>query len=247
MERFALGILATGCSVVVPGPGDLTPTQGSDAGTDAQTHDMDAGRDAGADAGHDGGADSGHHGGRDAGFDAAADATVDLDAGSCGMCEGTTPFCDSTGACVECLENSHCDDGLHCTVDRCSFGTCTSTPQNFCVAEVVAGNARTCARYATGAVYCWGSNSSGALGDGTTDNRNVPVQTRDITDAAELALGAFHSCARRSNGRVMCWGANNHGQLGDGTMTDRLTPVSVTDLVDAVELAASGSTVSSTQ
>lgn len=127
MERFALGILATGCSVVVPGPGDLTPTQGSDAGTDAQTHDMDAGRDAGADAGHDGGADSGHHGGRDAGFDAAADATVDLDAGSCGMCEGTTPFCDSTGACVECLENSHCDDGLHCTVDRCSFGTCTST------------------------------------------------------------------------------------------------------------------------
>src|SRR5690606_22431488 len=133
------------------------------------------------------------------GHDAGLDGAVDGDAGVCGTCKGTTPFCDPTGTCVQCLENSHCDDGSHCTVDRCSFGTCTSTPQTGCVAEVTMSSGHTCARYATGGVACWGTNTFGALGDGTTTWSNVPVRAQGISDAAELAVGIGYSCARRTS------------------------------------------------
>ena len=37
---------------------------------------------------------------------------------------------------------------------------------------------RACGLTTTGALYCWGSNSSGALGDGTYRDRSTPVLVR---------------------------------------------------------------------
>ena len=39
-----------------------------------------------------------------------------------------------------------------------------------------AGRLHTCGVTPEGLVYCWGLNSFGELGDGTTIDRNVPVQ-----------------------------------------------------------------------
>jgi alpha-tubulin suppressor-like RCC1 family protein len=42
------------------------------------------------------------------------------------------------------------------------------------VVALDAGPANTCATRATGAVYCWGANAQGQLGDGSKVNRLVP-------------------------------------------------------------------------
>jgi alpha-tubulin suppressor-like RCC1 family protein len=82
----------------------------------------------------------------------------------------------------------------------------------------------------TGAVTCWGDNSGGELGDGTTEKRSMPVQVQDLSNALQLALGAGHSCALLSDHTVWCWGRGDLGELGDGTMNSSSRPVMVQGL-----------------
>ena len=85
-----------------------------------------------------------------------------------------------------------------------------------------------CGITATGAVYCWGFNAKGELGDGSTANRSRPVLVRGGVNFAAVSSGTLHTCAVTTAGAAYCWGANSYGQLGDGTTTDGLTPVLVT-------------------
>lgn len=81
--------------------------------------------------------------------------------------------------------------------------------------EVEAGTgAYSCARQSTGAVFCWGSNASGQLGNaGGTGNFSRPVQvvgeggTGTLSGALALSLGA-KACARLAS-RVLCWGGSS--------------------------------------
>ncbi len=89
-------------------------------------------------------------------------------------------------------------------------------------------SAHHCAISTAGALFCWGSNSSGQLGDFTGTSRNVPVASTAATaDAAQISTGAEHSCARYATGRVECWGVNDVGQLGNGTATPFEVPATV--------------------
>jgi alpha-tubulin suppressor-like RCC1 family protein len=105
--------------------------------------------------------------------------------------------------------------------------------------ELAAGSRHTCARRASGAVVCWGSNVSGQLGDGTTTDSGLPVVVGGLTDAVEIdsGVGTGHTCARRASGVVVCWGWNGFGGVGDGTVFDRSSPVVVPGLTDAVEIS----------
>ncbi len=103
--------------------------------------------------------------------------------------------------------------------------------------EISVGGHHTCARQAE-RVVCWGSNSSGQLGDGTTESSATPVAVLGLNDAVEIAAGGSHTCARRASGRVVCWGANAGGELGDGTTMRSPIPTEVSGLTDAVEIAA---------
>ncbi|MTA71746.1 MAG: hypothetical protein F2551_04295, partial [Actinobacteria bacterium] len=47
--------------------------------------------------------------------------------------------------------------------------------------QVTVGTYFTCALKSDQTVWCWGLNSSGQLGDGTTTNRNRPVQVSGLT------------------------------------------------------------------
>ncbi len=94
------------------------------------------------------------------------------------------------------------------------------------------------------AVFCWGANDRGQLGDGSRDDRSSPVRVADLDPALgvfDLALGRSHSCTVTgesasvshsdptmggigSHRMLRCWGANEHGQLGTGDRDDRSRP-----------------------
>ena len=98
---------------------------------------------------------------------------------------------------------------------------------------LAAGLYHTCAILDDGSVSCWGYNSNGQLGDGTTTNRNTPTQTSSLgTDRTAVAIstGQHHTCAILDDGSVSCWGDNDYGKLGDGTTTDRNTPTQTSSL-----------------
>jgi alpha-tubulin suppressor-like RCC1 family protein len=69
-----------------------------------------------------------------------------------------------------------------------------------------------CAIDAQQRVRCWGSNSYGQLGDGSSDH-NVPSQPV-LANVTSMAVGGDHTCVV-SSGNVLCWGRNNYGQLGE--------------------------------
>lgn len=93
--------------------------------------------------------------------------------------------------------------------------------------SVAAGGVHSLALKDDGTVWAWGFNDTGQLGDGTTTDRNTPVQVSALSDIAAIAAGYDHSLALKSDGTVWAWGYNYDGQLGDGTTYNRNIPVQV--------------------
>ena len=102
---------------------------------------------------------------------------------------------------------------------------------------VAAGSYHSCALKVDNTVWCWGDNSFGQLGDGTTTERLTAVQVKSITGIVAIGAGGDHSCGLKSDGTVWCWGRNNNGQLGDGSTVNRNSPVQVASLTNVVNIA----------
>jgi alpha-tubulin suppressor-like RCC1 family protein len=103
------------------------------------------------------------------------------------------------------------------------------------VIELVSGTNHTCALTSANQVYCWGLNSSGQLGDGTTGNRNRPVLVSGLEGTiVSISAGAEFTCALNSANDLYCWGSNTTGQLNDGTEENRSTPVEATEVSNVV-------------
>ena len=122
------------------------------------------------------------------------------------------------------------------------------------VTKVYAGGNSTCA-VKTGALYCWGRNDQGQLGDGTTTDRSVPTvvastfnTANTVMTSAGFSMSSGHTCATSWTGSygLYCWGDNAYGQLGDGTTIDKLVPTAVTGVVNTQGTKAVGTTRFST-
>ncbi len=102
------------------------------------------------------------------------------------------------------------------------------------LSEVDAGEEHTCVRTSSGGMYCWGRNNNGRLGDGTYDDKLVPVQVTGLASGVtSIDAGRLHSCAV-VNGGAKCWGNNSDGQLGDGTTSGKNIPTDVSGLTSGV-------------
>ena len=108
------------------------------------------------------------------------------------------------------------------------------------ISQVTVGARHSCALRAVGTVTCWGNNSSGELGDGSTTTRHVAMTVPGLTDVVDIAAGASHTCAVRVDGALFCWGQNSEHQLGDGTIRDRRLPTLVLSGVQSVSLGTAG-------
>ena len=108
------------------------------------------------------------------------------------------------------------------------------------IAAIAAQGDRTCAVTASGAVKCWGANSLGGVGDGTTQDRSRPVDVAGLVGVRSVVLSNSTTCVLTTAGGVKCWGGDRPSQ-GNGYGEASLTPVDVTALTSGVASIAGGS------
>jgi len=102
------------------------------------------------------------------------------------------------------------------------------------VVEMSLGSAHTCARVRDGAVYCWGLNTDGQLGNGTIKNTVEPTIVPNLRGVTQLALGGFQSYALREDGRVVAW-----GKVGSSSIKT-VKPQLIESLNGVIEIVAGG-------
>jgi alpha-tubulin suppressor-like RCC1 family protein len=97
------------------------------------------------------------------------------------------------------------------------------------VERISAGGDFTCARTTDASLFCWGANTEGQLGIGTTLQHTRPVEVVTLgTRVGRIATGGAHACAfTEDDGLVWCWGDNGAGQLGLADTARRLVPTLV--------------------
>ena len=132
---------------------------------------------------------------------------------------------------------AQCSQGSSVPATACST-TPVAVPGLTGVVSIAAGNNHTCAVLGTGGVECWGSNTFGGLGDGTTTSRSSPVTVSGVSGARSVSAGQEHTCAVLQSGAIECWGDNAFGELGDGTTLASTTAVPVNSITNAAAVSA---------
>lgn len=93
------------------------------------------------------------------------------------------------------------------------------------------GGGQVCAIASNSQAYCWGANSSGTVGDGTSgSNKSTPVRVLGPLSGVsinKITAGGNHTCAITNGNSVYCWGSNGSGQLGDNTITGKTIPTAI--------------------
>ena len=111
------------------------------------------------------------------------------------------------------------------TTTQCGNTPCSDLPipvaGNLTLVALTAGNSHTCGITPDGAVYCWGTNGSGQLGNGFTTSAAQPVLVQGDIGFTQVSAGTRHTCGVTGAGVLYCWGLNEEGQLGVEDTNDR--------------------------
>jgi cysteine-rich repeat protein len=146
------------------------------------------------------------------------------------ICAGQAHACALTSGNVYCWgDNGHYQLGDNTTVANStspvqvefSSGTAISS-----IAEIACGYQFSCGRTSLGNMVCWGSDSYGALGNGspTTNLNYADYVVRDsglgrLGNVSSIGAGGYHACADLTTEETRCWGLGSSGQIGNGSST----------------------------
>ena len=108
------------------------------------------------------------------------------------------------------------------------------------IIAIQTGSAHALAIKTDGTLLAWGSNRFGQLGDGSTTQRNRPVEVSGAIDIIAVAAGDFHTIALKGDGTLLTWGRNLYGQLGLGESSTYITttPVTISGVDNVIAIAA---------
>ncbi len=125
------------------------------------------------------------------------------------------------------------------------------------VIAIAAGYYHNLALTEDGAVWAWGANWNGMLGDGTWHDEHHAVQIPGLSNVAIVKAGDYHSVAlgvftpvapsqrispkklaETPSPNIWTWGANFSDQLGDGTYADSPWPISPAEFDGIGDIAA---------
>ena len=107
------------------------------------------------------------------------------------------------------------------------------------IVQISLGYYHTCALTSGGEVRCWGSGSSGTLGNNSNSNSPFPVTVvgedtngdnsgdSTLKNIVQISSGHDHTCALTSGGEVRCWGNGSSGTLGNNSNSNSPFPVTV--------------------
>ena len=106
---------------------------------------------------------------------------------------------------------------------------------------LAAGATHTCAVRRDQSLWCWGSNLSGELGDGSSATTSPPVAVSSLgRHVVAVAAGAHFGCALGDDGKVRCFGQNDRGQAGQPAGAPAVVPMAVPGIDGVTALAAGG-------
>ena len=76
------------------------------------------------------------------------------------------------------------------------------------------GTNSTCGITLANRAFCWESNLSGSIGDGSRAGSTAPIEVATSRDFVAVSSGATQSCGIADDGMAYCWGGDDLGQLG---------------------------------
>jgi alpha-tubulin suppressor-like RCC1 family protein len=115
---------------------------------------------------------------------------------------------------------------------------------------LASGYGFTCGIRTDNSLWCWGVNSAGQLGDGTTTQQTTPVNIQPGTSWAIISAGGNSAgqdwsrgftCGVRLDGGRYCWGQNDRSQLGNVVTLSSVTiPTPIDDKGNFLQIAGGG-------
>jgi alpha-tubulin suppressor-like RCC1 family protein len=143
----------------------------------------------------------------------------------------------STGSLHTCgitlAGDAYCwGDNIRGEIGMGAFGNLVPSAAKFTTPVAVAGGLKfsaisaggsyypyTCG-VAAGAVYCWGNDAWGTLGNGSSNDAASPSPIASGATFASVSAGPYTACAVTTSGDAYCWGNDTHGELGTLPVSD---------------------------